>query len=341
MKGVLIFIFYLVYNASGYSQITIEGYVTNENKEALFGASVYVDGTTIGTVTDNKGYYILTLPSTINSVLVFSYFGYFSNYQNITKESNKINSVLIEDIKELKEVIVERSPFSRKQMLQLFKEQFLGINRAGSNCIILNEDELYFSYDNDKFIFKAYSDTPLIINNNYLSYKVNFQLVDFECVFYKFSIKSSDIMSSLYAGTSFFSEINNKATFLKRRRKSYEGSSLQFFRNLVTNTWGKDNFILFEGKFITDPKEHFKVSLEKDNMYKISITRQQRELNKEGFIAAFSILYDKKEQSKISFFTDIFYIDSFGLFTDYEKIYFSGDITKRKIGDMLPSNYGL
>ena len=341
MKGVFIFIFYLACYLSGHSQITIEGYVTNAKKEALSGASVYVDGTTIGTITDNEGYYTFTLPSTTNSVLVFSYFGYQTNYQKITKESTTINSILIEDIKELKEVIVEKSPFSRKQMLQLFREQFLGTNKAGSNCMIVNEDELYFSYDNEKFIFKAYSDASLIITNNYLSYKVNFQLVDFECIFYKFSIKSSDIISSLYAGTSFFSEINNKTTFLKRRRKSYEGSSLQFFRNLVSNTWGKDNFILFEGKFITDPKEHFKVSIGKDNMHKISITKQPRELNKEGFIAAFSILYNKKEKSKISFFTDTFYIDSFGLFTDYEKIYFAGDITKRKIGDMLPSNYGL
>ncbi|NJM79110.1 MAG: hypothetical protein HC854_04740 [Flavobacterium sp.] len=52
-------------------------------------------------------------------------------------------------------------------------------------------------------------------------------------------------------------------------------------------------------------------------------------------------MYNKTQFSKIIFFTPKFTIDAFGLFSDYDKIYFSGDITNKKIGDMLPSNYGL
>ena len=48
-----------------------------------------------------------------------------------------------EEIKELKEVVVGQNFFSRKQMLKLFREQFLGINVAGKNCIIENEEEIY------------------------------------------------------------------------------------------------------------------------------------------------------------------------------------------------------
>lgn len=92
---------------------------------------------------------------------------------------------------------------------------------------------------------------------------------------------------------------------------------------------------------MTSPMEHFKIDKnEKTELYTITVTKQKKRSNT-NFIAEFNILYNKKEQSKISFYTNTFYVDRFGLFSDYDKIYFSGDITARKIGDLLPSNYGL
>lgn len=324
-----------------FSQVKIEGYVYDVNKEALVGASIYIDGTTIGTTSDVNGNFSLTIPSNINSVLVFSYFGYITKYENIRNVDSILNITLEEDIKELKEVILEQNRFSRKQMLKLFREKFLGTNKAGRNCKILNEDELYFDYDKAKFIFKAYSDKPLIIENKYLNYTVQFQLVDFQCQFYKLSINSIDVINSLYAGTSLFTEMSNDKTSLNRRKKSYEGSSLQLFRNLSVNNWSKDQFLLFEGSFVTNPSEHFKIEQVNDGSYKVNITKQDKNFKNKNFIAEFSLLYENKQQSKITFYTDVFYIDSFGLYTEYNKIYFSGDITNKKVGDMLPSNYGL
>ena len=340
MKVNCIFLFLFFNSCFVFSQMNIEGRVTNNNREPLFGASVYIDGTTLGTVTDEKGYFKLTLPAAINSVLVVSYFGYRTSYQSIST-TQPLQILLSEDIKELKEVVVQRNQFTRAEMLKLFKEQFLGTNKAGSQCIIENEDELYFDYDKEKLVFKAYSDKPLQIKNAYLNYQIQFQLVDFECVFYKLSIKSTDVINSLYAGTSFFTEISKDTKYIKRRKKSYEGSSLQFFRNLIANQRGKDDFLLFEGSFMTSPMEHFKIDKnEKTELYTITVTKQKKRSNT-NFIAEFNILYNKKEQSKISFYTNTFYVDRFGLFSDYDKIYFSGDITARKIGDLLPSNYGL
>ena len=62
-------------------------------------------------------------------------------------EDQMENQLLRSEIKELKEVVVGQNFFSRKQMLKLFREQFLGINVAGKNCIIENEEEIYFDYD--------------------------------------------------------------------------------------------------------------------------------------------------------------------------------------------------
>lgn len=334
------FVFFFFGFYSLCAQVTIKGFVTSGNNEPLMGASVYVNGTTIGTTTDDKGYFDIKIPSNINAVLVFSYFGFITEYIKISNESYTKNIVLKEDLKELKEVVVNQNKFSRKQMLQLFREQFLGINKAGRNCKILNEEELYFDYDKKSFTFKAYADKPLIIENVFLNYKIQFQLMGFECVFFRLSIVSDDVTSSLYVGTSFFTEISNDKLFLKRRDESYEGSSLQFFRNLVSKKWGKDDFLLFEDKFITDPANQFKISRE-EGQYKVAVTKQPQNLHKKGFIAEFSMLYKKKQQSKIIFFTNTFYVDKFGLYSNYENIYFSGDITKKRVGNMLPSNYRL
>ena len=339
MKNTILFFLLFAANTI-YSQIKIDGKVNDNNKAPLFGASVYIDGTTIGTTTDENGSFAITVPINSNSVIVISYFGFASQYVDISKVKESLNIVLTEDVKALKEVVIQKSPFSRKQMLEFFREQFLGTNTAGSNCIIENEDEIYFDYDIKNFVFKAYADKPLIINNKHLSYKISYQLVDFKCEFYKISLKDTEMLSSLYAGTSFFTEVSKENKFIKRRAASFQGSSLQLFRNLVAKKWGKEDFLLFEGKFMTYPDEHFTIS-EINSVYKVEVTKQNKSLTGKGFVAEFSVLHDKKEQSKITFFTDTFFVDKFGVFSDYNLIYFSGDIAKRKIGDLLPSDYGL
>lgn len=333
-------LYFLIFPILIFSQIKIQGNVYDEKGEPIFGVSVYVDGSTIGTITNDLGFFALELNSETNASLVFRSMGFITTSVNLKSYSNPITIILKEDVKALKEVVIQQSPFTRKQMLKFFREQFLGTNTAGSNCVIENEDEIYFDYDIKNFVFKAYADKPLLVTNKYLSYKISYQLVDFQCKFYKISLKATEMLSSLYAGTSFFTEISKENKFLKRRAASYQGSSLQLFRNLVAKKWGKEEFLLFEGKFMTNPDEHFTIS-ENNSSYKVEVVKQNKGLTSKGFVAEFSVLFDKKEQSKITFYTDTFFVDKFGLFSDYNSIYFSGDIAKRKIGDLLPSDYGL
>ena len=56
---------------------TITGLVTDEAKEPLIGASVVVKGTTVGTITDFDGNFVLSVP-TGAIALEFSYVGYKS-----------------------------------------------------------------------------------------------------------------------------------------------------------------------------------------------------------------------------------------------------------------------
>ena len=71
--------------------ITISGVVYGEANEPLIGASVLVEGTTRGTITDVEGKYTISAPKT--AVLVFDYLGYTTEKVNVAGK-NKVNVTL-------------------------------------------------------------------------------------------------------------------------------------------------------------------------------------------------------------------------------------------------------
>ncbi len=83
-QGFLLMVFSLLFSVAGYSQTKITGTVMDAAEEGLplIGASVVVDGTSSGTVTDLDGKF--ELQAKAGDVLVISYTGYQS--QNITVE---------------------------------------------------------------------------------------------------------------------------------------------------------------------------------------------------------------------------------------------------------------
>jgi len=83
----------------------IKGTITDEKTgTALTGVGVLVEGTTIGTTTDNDGHFTINVPSE-NSVLVISYIGYTKQKIKVGRQTN-LKIVLSEDSRSLDEVIV-------------------------------------------------------------------------------------------------------------------------------------------------------------------------------------------------------------------------------------------
>lgn len=77
--------------------------VKDADGEALIGASVVVKGTSIGTVTDMDGNFILEVPQ--NGTLVVSYIGFLTQEVKVNGKNN-INITLKEDSQTLDEVVV-------------------------------------------------------------------------------------------------------------------------------------------------------------------------------------------------------------------------------------------
>lgn len=87
----------------GYQQDPVHGTVTDENGIPLFGVTVLVKGTNIGTNTDENGYYQLAVRG--ESTLIFSMVG-FQNKEVPTEGRTEINITLPEENTKLDEVVV-------------------------------------------------------------------------------------------------------------------------------------------------------------------------------------------------------------------------------------------
>lgn len=83
--------------------IRITGKVTDTNGEPIIGANVSTKGTTLGTITDMNGSFLLDVPS--ETVISISYIGYLTQEVKV-KQQTSLNIVLKEDTQALEEVVV-------------------------------------------------------------------------------------------------------------------------------------------------------------------------------------------------------------------------------------------
>jgi CarboxypepD_reg-like domain len=246
---VLIFCSSFFYAVS-YTQIVITGKVLNdETNLAIPNASVYLNNTSIGTFTNNMGEFTLIASSIYAGELIVSSIGYqplFYQLDNVGADKKRYTFKLILKENILKSVLVISNE-SRKQWLQIFKDNFLGITEEADNCTIENIEAVYFTAGADKNTIYAYADTPLIIINKMLGYKIAFDLVEFN--FDKTELRT------YFLGYNRYEEMGEKKKWLKRRKENYYGSVMHFYRSLINKELDKEGFSIFEIKIDTGSKK--------------------------------------------------------------------------------------
>ena len=95
---------------------TITGQVLDENNMALPGASVILENSNTGAVTDFDGNYSITIKGAGNLTLTFSYIGFISKSVILTGQTT-LNVILVEDIAALDEVVVVGYGTQKKESL--------------------------------------------------------------------------------------------------------------------------------------------------------------------------------------------------------------------------------
>lgn len=256
MKVVSIYLAILLIflNLSGLSaQNKLKGKVTDEKSgEPLIGVNIYLNNSTIGTTTNNDGFYELNIPDGRFEIVV-SIIGYYpeSQFIYITKGSaRQIDFTLKEKIYLMNQVQIE-DQYSDEwyKKLKVFKTYLLGQSDFSSSCKIINEKDIFFSGDyKTTFTVQAYN--PIKIRNDALGYLM-------ECTIFNFEIDNQSMFCSYSIKTRFSDLANlegaNKVLWMINRRRAYVGSLRHFLYSAVT----KNNLADFEVALVkgTDYKE--------------------------------------------------------------------------------------
>ncbi len=211
---------------------SVNGLVKEEDGKPVYGAQVFLDGTSKSVVSDHAGKFGLAGLKPGSYELVVSLLGYkpYSKKILIGDQDIQMNIILQFNSVALREVVVQPD-LDREQNYQVFLKQFIGESLNGRQCRILNADILNLTFDKRKRLMEADSGGEfLIIENKALGYRLKYLLMDFQLDF------SSGMLS--YMGKTVFEELRGSAPRLrkwsKNRQNAYLGS-VQHFLSSVYN----------------------------------------------------------------------------------------------------------
>jgi hypothetical protein len=212
----------------------------NATNLPIANASVYLNNTSLGAVTNTNGEFIFTVNSVYTGELIVSSVGYERIFYKLENKDVGNKSYIFKlEIKEnvLKEVLVI-SDANRKAWLKIFTDNFLGMTEEADNCTIENLDAVYFTMGADKNSIYAYADSPLVIKNQMMGYKISFDLVEFNF--------NSINRSTYFLGYTRYEDMGDKKKWIKNRKLNYYGSTMHFYRSLINKELKEQGFSVYE-----------------------------------------------------------------------------------------------
>ncbi|MCT4699091.1 carboxypeptidase-like regulatory domain-containing protein [Tenacibaculum haliotis] len=141
MKIGLFIILHFLFISFMFSQTIIKGKLKTADNKPLEGASVYLNNTTIGIISNKEGEFLLKAKNG-NYNLIISYLGYTTIQKSVNANSETIilNFTLKPDNTVLNEVVIKKTKYDAdwKYNLTRFKQAFLGRTKLADKCEILN-----------------------------------------------------------------------------------------------------------------------------------------------------------------------------------------------------------
>lgn len=224
------------------AQTAIQGHVfDSESNKPLANAYVYIANSTKGSTTNSAGEFKISNLAPGHYRLIVSFMGYTTLVIEVSTTSSLSYKIMLKPaLKELDEVVFRSKQLTRSQWaayFAIFKEHFIGLSDNYKLCSFENPRDLDFYKEG--FVFKATSDTILVINNLGLGYKIRLFLDKYEY--------NEILTRTHYEGQFAFEplEPSNKEeamTWAKARLKAYYGSEMQFLRSLYNRDLNNDGY---------------------------------------------------------------------------------------------------
>ncbi len=320
--GNLLLILMLVTSSIDARAQVISGWVVDSKSgEAVSFASIYISGTVVGTVTDEKGKFDLNISRHPSMPVTVSAIGYLSVTLDDFSADEPLKISIAPRAYEIPGIDISTRSLERERRanLRVFRNQFLGRTSYARRCEILNEEDITFNYGSDRDTLIAYALKPLQIRNGALGYIITFHLDRFE--FYR---RTGTV---LYTGTFIFRDMaagGSSGSMSERRRNSaYSGSVMHFFRSLWHNDLTSQGFSVQDevGNFLS---------------YKdiVVIEGGQKYLRHRGELTVNHLgtpSYIRFLKYRVSFEESGFY--------DPVAIILTGEMGRKRVGDVLPFGF--
>lgn len=225
-------------------------------KEPIAGASIFLSNTSIGTISNEKGEFLIRQVPQGKFELIVSSLNYDTYIT--TLQSNQIPTVLSIQLKSnsnvLKEVVVES--YDKDGWAKwggYFKANFIGKSSITKNCTLTNPDVVRFRFNNKTNTVRAFAHEKLIFENKALGYNIKYLLSQFE-----FNISANTFK---YIGYPLFENMvqGNSEEQIKwesARLNTYKGSLMHFMRSLFSNQLIEEGFEVRAMKIVTDSEKN-------------------------------------------------------------------------------------
>ena len=350
------YIFFLVslFHFTLSAQVNISGKVlSDESGEPIVGASIYINNSSIGTMSNAEGEFHLhnILPGTYE--IIVSHIGYEPLLHRVDVKSVDLRFTfrLVAKAQQMRNILV-MSDERRRKMMTTFKEQFLGITVAGEKCRIENEREIMFEPGKGKSDIYAFADHPLIIINKELGYRITFDLQEFY-------LDDVNGQTFFYGYTKYEDlEKGSIQKYRKKRRQYYTGSTMHFYQSLYEGKAKENQFRVVQKITMSinmerheniveiDPKDFVYIDSVSKRKYmawddKITVQYLENPVYKNALLnkTIVRVTLRKGIESELTMLEKPVFFTEQGLPENPLRIAFSGFWSYEKLGNMLPIDY--
>lgn len=216
----------------------------DQTQQPLPYASVYINFTTIGTYSDDKGAFALSNFASGDYELIVSFVGREPYRSKVTiTNNNEVKLTIRLKLIALKEVQITASKDKEwEKQLEKFKKLFIGTGANAKLCRIVNPWSLSFE-ETKTGTFSAKASDVLEIENLSLGYRVSYELKRFEVN------KNNYVL----AGYVRFQEMKtpDSITTMKwdeGRNEAYRGSVQHLIKTIVEKGYKEEGYDLFEDR---------------------------------------------------------------------------------------------
>jgi hypothetical protein len=236
LSNLLLFLFVSIATLASAQTTRVSGRVIDaDTQEPIPFVNVFFANTSIGASTDADGNFSFGRFAAGKYDLTVTYVGYSTFQQTLdfsVEREQQVNVTLRILPKKLNEIVVKPDTTGWARNYREFKRLFLGETGNAAKCSILNPKDIHLFRDPETNSLVAHSIQPIQVENRALGYTLQYYLIQFEV---NYSTGNTLIYGIPQYKSMPAQRRADSVRWARERKRAYEGSMLQFVRQVQAN----------------------------------------------------------------------------------------------------------